>query len=110
MCGESLLRSCHNPDEHDTVKASEMSTVSGFDQTVQLGILATSGIAFTIGAANNWPWSPLFAVPVIVVLAWPHLASDIEDTVEEIIESLQDSWQALKPKRTTIEEPQWPTK
>lgn len=87
-----------------------MSTVSGFDHAVQLGILGTSAIAFTIGAANNWPWSPLFMVPVAATLAWPHLASDIEYAVEEFIESVRDSWDALKPKHTTIEEPRWPTK
>lgn len=87
-----------------------MSTVSGFDQAVQLGILATSGIAFTIGTANNWPWSPLFAVPMIAALAWPHLGSDIEYAVEEFIESVRDSWQALQPTHKTIEEPRWPTK
>lgn len=108
MRGEPHLHSCRNRDQHDTVEASEMR--SGFDQAVQLGILLTSGIAFTIGAANNWAWSPLFMVPVAATLAWPHLASDIEDTVEGIIESLRDSRDALKPAHATIEEPRWPTK
>lgn len=81
-----------------------MSTVTGSDTAVLLGTCVVSAAAWTIGAVNDWPWTPLLVVPVLLFLIWPHLPSEIARAIGGVRESL------IPPNpRKLIDDTQWPT-